>query len=78
MTEAGNHAGNDLAITVLTDQNMRPGSAIPHWNHKLLGMPEGEDNVASASVEGVNRFMTTCLPTHGRRDGPNQRSADWR
>jgi hypothetical protein len=78
VTKAGNHAGNDLTITVLTDQNMRPGSAIPNWNHELLGMPEGEDNVASAPVEGVNRFMTTRLPTHGRRDGPNQRSADWR
>jgi hypothetical protein len=78
MTEAGNDAGDDLAIAVLTDQNMRANSAMPHWNHELLGMPEGEDNVASASIESVDLFMTARLRTHGRCDAPKQRGADWR
>ena len=57
---------------------MRPGSAIPDRNHELLRMPEREDDVASALIEGINCFMTTRLTTHGRRDAPNQRSTDWR
>jgi hypothetical protein len=63
---------------VLTDQNMRPGSAIPRRNHELLGMPEGQDDVASGPIKGVDPFVAPRLLTHGRRDAPNQRGADWR
>jgi hypothetical protein len=78
MTEAGDDAGNDFSITVLTDQNMRPRSAIPRRNHELLGMPKGQDDVASAPIEGVDFFVAARLRTHGRRDAPYQRGADWR
>ena len=78
MTEAGNDACNDFAIAVLTDQNMRPCSAISRRNHELLGMPEGQDNVASAPIEGVDVFVAARFWTDGRRDAPKQGSADWR
>src|SRR5262245_1693286 len=78
MTEARNDASNDLAVAVLTDQNMRPRTAIPRRNHELLSMPEGEDNVASAPIEGVDLFVAARFRTHGRRDAPNHRCADWR
>ena len=78
MTETGNDASNNFAIAMLANLNMRPGSAISDRNHQLLRVPEREDDVASALIEGVNRFMTTRLTMHGRRDASNQRSADWR
>src|SRR5690348_11697282 len=78
MTEVGNDAGNDLAIAVLTNQDISPRSPIPRRNHELLGMPEGEDNVPSAPIHGVDLFMAAGLGAHGRRDAPHQRGPDWR
>jgi hypothetical protein len=78
MTEARNDASNDLAVTVLTDENMSPCSAIPRWNHELLGMPEGEDNIGSAPIESIDFFVAACLWAYGRRNGPHQCRPDWR
>ena len=78
MTEFGDDSRNNFSILMLANQHVRARPPVADRDHELLGMPEGQNNVASAPIERVDFFVAVRLRTHGRRDAPNQRCADWR
>src|SRR6476469_5019090 len=58
MPKPRNDPRDDFPIAMLANQHMGTGSSIPDRNHQLLGMPKGQDNVASFPVQPIERFVT--------------------
>ena len=78
MPEAGDDPGDDLAVAVLTDEDVRAWPAVPEGNHQLLRVPEGQDDRPPFAIERIDRFRTALLEPHRPTDGADKRRADRR
>jgi hypothetical protein len=78
MPKPRNDPGDDFPIAMLANQHMGTGSSIPDRNHQLLGMPKGQDNVASFPVQPIERFVTARLTVHRACDAANDGGSDRR
>ncbi len=78
MPEPRDDARNDFSVAMLTDQDMGSGASIADWDHQLLRVPKGKNDVAPVPIQRINRFMPASLTTHRLRDPANDRRGDRR
>ena len=57
MPESCDDAGNDFSILMLADQHVRTGSPVADRNHELLGVPKGQNDIATVAIENFHVFL---------------------
>ena len=78
MTEARNDARDDFSVSMLADQHGAAGASIAERDHELLGVPKGQDNMATLAIERVHRFLPARPDSHRTADCTNDRRGDRR
>ena len=78
MAKPGDNAGNDFSVAMLTDQHVRPGSAVPEGNHQLLGMPKCQNNGSRFPIQRIHRLITALLHPHRSPDRTDDHGSEGR
>ena len=64
MAESGDNPRDDLTIAMATNQYVRTIPSIPNRDHELLGMPKGQDDMATLMIETIDSLMSNRLELH--------------
>ena len=73
MAESRDDPCDNLTVTVLTDQHLRPDTTVPVQHHQLLRMPKSKNRVASFLIQCVDRFVPASLALYRTGDASNER-----
>ncbi len=78
VAESRDNARDDFAVAMLADQHMGTRSSIPDRNHQLLSVPKGQNNMATFTIQPIDRRMPARLVPHRPRNRSNQGSCNRR
>jgi hypothetical protein len=74
----GDDPVNQLAVSVLTDQNVRFRASIGEGHHQLSSVPERNDDPAPLSIEGIDMLPALDGDPQHASEQSDHRCADRR